>query len=250
MNPPLPDHIEVTVSGQPIRLPIVFEYSPAARRLRLSLKPGPKARVVLPAGVRPEAALRFVGDHRDWLAGALRRLPPPGESSVAEHLAKFPWVSAGGKFCVLEAAEAPGRPFLVHKPGEELVVFRHRPAPHAESDLLALLRRLAADTLPGRTAYLAEQSGVPAVRVSIRDQRGRWGSCSTTGTVSLNWRLVLLPPALQDHVIFHELAHVRHMNHSDRFWAQLAAWDPDWKSNDRSLTKDWGRLMDLARDDD
>lgn len=245
-----PGHLDVIVSGNPVRVPLLFESSPSARRLRLSLRPGPKARVVVPAGMRLGDALKFLDEHRDWLARALRKLPAAGETSVTAHLAKFPWVSAAGKFCVLEAAESPGRPFLVHKPGEELVIFRHRPEPHAESDLLTLLRRLAADTLPGRTAHLAARAGVPAARVSIRDQRGRWGSCSTTGTISLNWRLVLLPPALQDHVILHELAHVRHMNHSDRFWAQLAAWDPDWKANDRSLTRDWGRLMDLARDED
>lgn len=249
MHPPLPEHIELTVSGNPVRVPLVFEASASARRLRLSLRPGPKARVVVPAGMRAGDALRFLEEHRDWLVRAVGKLGPASESSVAAHLEKFPWVSASGKHCTLELGEAPGRPFLVHKPGEELVIFRHRPAPLAEDDLRALLRRLAADTLPGRTAAMAARVGVPTARVSVRDQRGRWGSCSTTGTVSLNWRLVLLPPALQDHVILHELAHVRQMNHSDRFWAQLAAWDPDWKRHDRSLSRDWGRLMDLARED-
>lgn len=243
-----PTHLEVLVSGERVPVPVAFEASDSARRLSLKLRPGPKARVVVPRGTRLDEALRFLDQHRDWLARAVARLGPAPESSVADHLDKFPWVSAAGKHCVLEAAEAPGRPFLVHRPGEELVIFRHRGDPHREGDLRALLRRLATDTLPDRTRHLATVVGLGVGQVSVRDQRGRWGSCSTRGTVSLNWRLVLLPPALQDHVIFHELAHVRHMNHSDRFWAQLAAWDPDWKANDRSLTKDWGRLMDLARD--
>jgi predicted metal-dependent hydrolase len=83
--------------------------------------------------------------------------------------------------------------------------------------------------------------------VSVRDQTTRWGSCSTTGTLSLNWRLILLPPMLHDHVILHELSHRRHMDHSDRFWNQLAAWDPDWKKHDRELNKRWNVIMDLGR---
>jgi predicted metal-dependent hydrolase len=64
---------------------------------------------------------------------------------------------------------------------------------------------------------------------------------------SLNWRLILLPPMLHDHVILHELSHRRHMDHSDRFWGQLAAWDPDWKKHDRELNKRWNVIMDLGR---
>jgi len=83
--------------------------------------------------------------------------------------------------------------------------------------------------------------------VSVRDQTSRWGSCSQQGSLSLNWRLVLLPPVVHDHVIYHELAHRKHMDHSDRFWNQLAAWDPEWKKHDRELTKRWNVIMDLGR---
>ncbi len=246
----LPDFLEVVVNGERVRVPVVFERSEKASRLRLTLRAGPKARVVVPRHASAAEALRFADAHRDWLARALGRLGPAGEDSVGAHLAKFPWVSVAGKLCSLEATSAPGRPFLVYREGEELVIFRHRDGDHAEGDLRLLLRRLAAETLPGRTAWLAQKAGLRIGRVTVRDQRGRWGSCSSTGAVSLNWRLVLLPPALQDHVILHELAHRVHLDHSDSFWRQLAAWDPDWRTNDRTLTRDWGRLMDLARDDD
>ncbi len=246
----LPEYLDVVVNGESVRVPVTFERSPKATRLRLTLRPGPKARVVLPRHASAAEALRFTEAHRDWLARALHRLGPAGEDSVAAHLAKFPWVSVAGKLCTLEATVAPGRPFLVYREGEELVIFRHRDGENAEGDLRALLRKLAAETLPGRTAWLAQKAGLRIGRVTVRNQRGRWGSCSSSGAVSLNWRLVLLPPALQDHVILHELAHRVHLDHSDKFWSQLAAWDPDWRTNDRTLTRDWGRLMDLARDED
>lgn len=248
-SPSLPEFLEVVTEGRLARIPVAYEHSEKAGRLRLSLRPGPKARVTLPRGVGVREACGFLEAHRDWLARALKRLGPAGEDSVVNHLEKFPWVSIEGKFCTVESDTVTGRPFLVHREGEELVLLRHRDGDRKEDDLRLLLRKLAAETLPRHTARLAERAGVRIGRVSVRDQRGRWGSCNVTGAISLNWRLVLLPPEIQDHVILHELAHRVHLDHSDRFWNQLAAWDPAWRENDRTLTRDWGRLMDLARED-
>jgi predicted metal-dependent hydrolase len=94
---------------------------------------------------------------------------------------------------------------------------------------------------------LSRRVGVTVAQVGVRDQTSRWGSCSANGALSLNWRLVLLPPLLHDHVILHELSHRRHMDHSERFWNQLAAWDPQWKKHDRELTRRWNVIMDLGR---
>lgn len=250
MYDPVPEHIDLVVAGEPVRVPVLFERSEKSSRLRLSLKPGPRARITVPRHVPATEAVGFLEAHRDWLVRAVKKLGPAPETSLAAHLEKFPWVSVAGKFCTLETGESSGRPFLVHREGEELVIFRHRGSEHTEGDLAFLLRKLAASTLPSRTAFLAEKAALRIGRVSVRNQRGRWGSCSAAGALSLNWRLVLLPPALQDHVILHELAHRVHLDHSTRFWKQLAAWDPDWETNDKTLTRDWGRLMDLARDDE
>lgn len=121
------------------------------------------------------------------------------------------------------------------------------PAADPEAGTVRVLRRLAETGLTLAVARLSAQVGVTVQQVSVRDQTSRWGSCSTAGTLSLNWRLILLPPILHDHVILHELAHRRHMDHSDRFWGQLAAWDPEWKKHDRALTKRWNVIMDLGR---
>ena len=85
--------------------------------------------------------------------------------------------------------------------------------------------------------------GLYPARVTIRDQRTRWGSCSTSGTLSFNWRLVIGPEEALDYVVVHELAHLRHHNHSRQFWDALADAMPDWKpraawlrANERTLT--------------
>ena len=83
--------------------------------------------------------------------------------------------------------------------------------------------------LPPRLLELAAQHGLTVSRVSIRDQRWRWGSCSRTGHICLNWRLVEMPEAIRDYVLIHELMHLKRMDHSPAFWKLVAAVCPEYK---------------------
>ena len=84
------------------------------------------------------------------------------------------------------------------------------------------LRQLAAQELPARVFELAALHQLPVRRVTVRNQRSRWGSCSRRGTISLNWRLVQTPLFVRDYLVLHELAHLKEMNHSRRFWSEVA----------------------------
>jgi predicted metal-dependent hydrolase len=79
-------------------------------------------------------------------------------------------------------------------------------------------------------------------RVTVRAQRTRWGSCSRRGTVSLNWRLVQTPDFVRDYIILHELAHLRHMNHSARFWREVERLCPEYRTAEHWLKKQGGWL--------
>jgi predicted metal-dependent hydrolase len=97
------------------------------------------------------------------------------------------------------------------------------------------LRGLAERELAARVMELAAMHQLPVRRVMVRDQRSRWGSCSKRGTVSLNWRLIQAPLFVRDYLVLHELAHFKEMNHSRRFWAEVAQLCPDYAVAERWL---------------
>ena len=90
-----------------------------------------------------------------------------------------------------------------------------------------MLHRLAKVELPEATFRLAKVHGFNPGRVTIRNQKTRWGSCSSTGAISLNWRLIQVPAFVRDYVILHELVHLDHLDHSTRFWERLAKTCPN-----------------------
>jgi predicted metal-dependent hydrolase len=97
------------------------------------------------------------------------------------------------------------------------------------------LRKLATRELPPRVLELAALHSLPVRRVTVRNQRSRWGSCSRHGTISLNWRLVQAPGFVSDYLVLHELAHLKEMNHSRRFWGEVARLCPDYREAERWL---------------
>ncbi len=90
------------------------------------------------------------------------------------------------------------------------------------------LRRPAARELPAQLLRLAGHFGLHVSRVSVRNQRSRWGSCSPSGHICLNWRLVLMPDAVREYVLIHELMHLRRLDHSRHFWRLVAHACPDY----------------------
>src|SRR5947208_16572007 len=97
------------------------------------------------------------------------------------------------------------------------------------------LWRLAAKELPPRVLEFAAMHQLPVRRVTVRNQRSRWGSCSRRGTISLNWRLIQAPPFVRDYLILHELSQLTEMNHSTRFWREVERVCPDYEAAERWL---------------
>ncbi|HEV3057304.1 MAG TPA: SprT family zinc-dependent metalloprotease [Vicinamibacterales bacterium] len=107
------------------------------------------------------------------------------------------------------------------------------PAAHDPPD--AALRERAKRELPARLLELAAIYGLQVRKISVRNQKWRWGSCSPRGHICLNWRLIRMPEAVRDYVLIHELMHLKRMDHSPRFWALVAQACPDYLELRRSL---------------
>jgi hypothetical protein len=112
-----------------------------------------------------------------------------------------------------------------------------------ERRLEAPYRQAAKEYISKRAAYYAKQLDVTYGSITIRDQKTRWGSCSSKGNLSFNWRLILAPPKVLDYVVIHELCHLKEMNHSQKFWAWVESIMPDYpiyrkwlKENGNSLS--------------
>lgn len=122
---------------------------------------------------------------------------------------------------------------LLKRPSRPAVVGPDEPA----------LRKRAQKELPAALLELAAVHGVTVQRVSIRNQRSRWGACSSRGSITLNWRLILVPPFVREYVMIHELMHRRELNHSKRFWKHVAAACPRYQDARMWLQSEGQRLF-------
>lgn len=109
-------------------------------------------------------------------------------------------------------------------------------------------RSRAREYLTDRIDYYAERMGVEYKKLELRNQRTRWGSCSTGGTISLNWRIVMAPSEVIDYLVIHELAHLSEQNHNAEFWQRVEDYDPEYKAHAEWLEQNSVRLI-FSEDD-
>lgn len=208
-------------------IPLLVARNPRARRYLLRLQPDGSARVTIPRGGSRSEALAFVERQRGWLERQI-------ESQAAQPRLPAAWsistkILFRGELVCLQAGENG----VVRVGTEQLTV------PDATADLRPAverhLRQLASRELPLRVRALAAHHQLPAGRITVRNQRSRWGSCSRRGAISLNWRLIQTPDFVRDYIICHELAHLRQLNHSDRFWREVEALYPEYRTAENWL---------------
>jgi predicted metal-dependent hydrolase len=225
---------------------LVFRRSVTARHYRLTLKRDGTAVATIPRRGSEREALRFVEEHRDWLERArARQARKPRSMEVWVIGTHVLW---RGEMTEIRRATLPS-PKLAGQERPQVClaadVFR---VPSFEGDLKPTLEahfaRRGKVELPARAWELSALTGVEVKLVTVRDQRSRWGSCSARGTISLNWRLVQTPDLVRDYIIYHELMHLREMNHSSRYWARVEEVCPDWRDAERWLKRN-GSLLGL-----
>lgn len=196
-----------------------------AKRLAINVHPNGAVEIVAPPRVSARTIRRFVAEHREWID---RYASPSGRR--VEHLPAAIALKAIGRRVAVRhepnfaALELTDDTLTV---GGDLT--------QARSALQRWLKQQAKRELAPWMARLADEIGVRFARAQFRLQRTRWGSCSSTGTVSINACVLLLEPRLCEYLLVHELCHLRHMNHSARFWRLVERHCPDGRRLDRTL---------------
>lgn len=205
--------------------------SARARYVRLRLERDGQLEVVLPNGASEADAERAVRELAPWVNRRRAQLESAREA-LAVDPGTVPYLDDR-----LAIVAEPGRSRVVRR-GDELVV---PDDPQAGVAVERWFRRQARSEAAPRLEAAAAAFGAVAGALSIRDQRSRWGSCSSSGAVSLNWRLMLAPEAVFQYVIWHEACHLVVADHSPRFWSLLESRLPDYRQ-----PRDWLRRYGTA----
>ncbi len=233
------DQTVILTSSCGFEVPVRIEINPRARRLILRLDEKRREAVaVAPSKRLAKDAARFARDRIDWAASRLRALPPQ------VRLADGQTFRLRGMDCRI-SLDGPGRrarlldgdPMTLSLPGDAGTIGRR-----AERFLKAEAR----EDLTRAVETYCGVLGVDVRRVSIKDTRSRWGSCTSDGRIAFSWRLIMAPPEVLDYVAAHECAHLLEMNHSPRFWAHVARCRPHWKRERAWLRKHGSDLHAVA----
>jgi predicted metal-dependent hydrolase len=241
-------------------IPYRIRRSERARRARI-LVDGDGVEVVVPRRFPLREVEPFVEEKRAWIERTLRRLRETRAELPAARLEDCGMVPYLGESLTLAVRVEAGRqrehaarrghvlhvalpadPERLPPPHAQLPLLEaEQPLAAAEGALLGALerwyrRRARAEVAPRLDAACA-RAGTSYSRLQIRGQRTRWASCSSTGAMSFNWRLLLAPAEILDYVVEHEVAHLGVHDHSPRFWRLLASRCPDWREHEAWLRR-------------
>ncbi len=217
----------------PLReIPYTVRRSSRARRVRVNVHAHNGVEVVLPPRTPERAAAAAVRELRPWIESRLAEAQE-ALARIAARAGRLPYLDAE-----LELVAQPGRQ-RVHRDGQRLLV----PSGDARPALERFYRRSARAEILPRLDRATALAGTEYTALDIRAQRTRWASCSSTGRMSFNWRLLLAPERVLDYVVWHEVCHLEILDHSPRFWALLARRWPDYRADRQWLSRHGATLV-------
>jgi predicted metal-dependent hydrolase len=223
----LPSPAPVPAPPQPPER-IEFVRTPRARRYILRIRPDGTLRVTLPRWGSKREARDFVARQKRWIDRERQRVLQEQRAREWKDGSEI-WLR-GERVRISVASLAEG---LAVSYGERRVSVRA--GVDVRTAIQEDLKRLARQELEPRLRALAAEHDLRPGRVSIRNQRSRWGSCAREGNIALNFRLVQMPAAIRDYVLLHELMHLRQQNHSRRFWRLVEQVCPRFKEAEQWL---------------
>ncbi|WP_135080621.1 SprT family zinc-dependent metalloprotease [Terasakiella sp. SH-1] len=224
----------IELDGQEI--PVALRWNAQARRLILRLNPKNDGIIVtLPKGISAKEGLEMAKRNKVWIANQFSRQP---EAPKFQHGAEV--MLRGVAHKLIHRPEARGTVWC-----ENQQIFVAGKAEFFQRRLSDWFKKQAREDIHSCAHDLASQLGKGINRISVRDTVSRWGSCSSNGNLSFNWRLIMAPPDIFRYVIAHEVAHLKHMDHSPAFWQTVDRLGVD-AQNARLWLKRHGNLLQKA----
>ena len=231
---------QIEIEGR--RISYVLRRSLRARYLRADIGLRTGLRVTLPDGLNETRVDSFLRSRRRWLLRALVRLEKLAAIIPDRSLAHGTTVPYLGHALTLNLSV--GTPARAGRLGDSLIVHAPRRTRSAVRAALEVwYRGEAARVLEGHARELGRRHGLDYRKIVIRDQKRRWGSCSSSGTLSFNWRLMLAPAEVARYLVAHELSHRAHPDHSLRFWDKVAELCPGFREQERWLKRNGVSLV-------
>lgn len=226
--PPVPEYLDVTHEGETFRVRVRQRAGVKRFTLRVSMVTS-EAVLTMPERGNLKAAVRFLEEHSGWIAQRMKRIP---DAIAFEVGAIIPF--RGVPHRIVHHGGLRGLVNInVDINGDPIISVRGD-LPHISRRVREFLYTQARNDISAAVARHCAVLGVSIRGITIRDTRSRWGSCSAKGRLSFSWRLIMAPPLVLNYLAAHEVAHLREMNHSSRFWrlthelcpetAQAEAW--------------------------
>ncbi len=233
-SPARSDALAISLDG--VSYPLQLRRSKQARSIIVSADTVKGVvRLTVPTYASENQALRFAQSKSDWLNARFAEALPPVALKDGSQIAFL-----GEPYIIRWSPEFKRTPLLAE---EELRL--GGPAEHVEARVLRWLKSQARTIFADDLEYYCDRAGFELPRLAVGDARRRWGSCSSRGAIRLSWRLVMAPPHVRRSVVAHEVAHLKHMDHSQRFYALLdEIFESDRRTADRWL-KDHGRGLHM-----
>jgi hypothetical protein len=208
------------------------------RTIAFRMESDATVRVLAPTNASIGYVTKFLQSRAPWIA---QRLAEREKSPLRCDFSSGSLIHYQGYACKLTVTQGGGRQsctlrpheLRVHVPDAALVGEALRQ--EVRFEILLWIKKRARVKFKRRLDFLALRMGVSYKKLIVTDPERRWGSCSADNIIRLNWRLMLAPLSILDYVIAHELAHVRHKNHSPRFWSFLGQTMPDWQARRKIL---------------
>jgi predicted metal-dependent hydrolase len=233
------NRLETAPSPHAGSLPLAVRESRRARRLTLRLLLPHTLELVVPQGTKPAHVAAFVERHRHWIERARSELASRGPEAAdpLPTVVRLRAIERSWQVCYRHERAGPAR---CRSYGDRLeVVTRDAQHRDASQPLRSWLLAQAQRHLKPWLLREAQRLDRRPRAVQVRLQRTRWGSCSSTGTISLNAGLLFLEPALVRYLFVHELCHLISLDHSPRFWRAVERFEPDYRELDRALSAAW-----------